>query len=109
MRIQLVAYHLLPAYVFARLKPRMFGECEMSEEAQVLDVRGLNCPLPVLKAKKAMRSLAAGDCGNIDWRDGAIAPGGWMTGAAIKVADWVLRGWSASRSLMRACVAAAVK
>ena len=61
MRIQLVAYHRLPAYVFARLKPRMFGECEMSEEAQVLDVRGLNCPLPVLKAKKAMRSLAAGD------------------------------------------------
>ncbi|MCB1420906.1 MAG: sulfurtransferase TusA family protein [Nitratireductor sp.] len=33
----------------------------MSDEAQILDVRGLNCPLPVLKAKKAMRSLAAGE------------------------------------------------
>jgi tRNA 2-thiouridine synthesizing protein A len=26
-----------------------------------LDLRGLNCPLPVLKARKAMRSLAPGD------------------------------------------------
>lgn len=27
---------------------------------QVLDVKGLNCPLPVLKAKKAMGQLATG-------------------------------------------------
>jgi len=27
----------------------------------VLDLRGLRCPLPVLKAKKTMRSLAVGD------------------------------------------------
>lgn len=26
-----------------------------------LDLRGLNCPLPVLKARKAMRSLSPGD------------------------------------------------
>ncbi len=26
-----------------------------------LDARGLRCPLPVLKAKKALRALAAGD------------------------------------------------
>ncbi|MGY6709447.1 MAG: sulfurtransferase TusA family protein [Rhizobiaceae bacterium] len=26
-----------------------------------LDLRGLNCPLPVLKARKAMRALAPGD------------------------------------------------
>ena len=26
-----------------------------------LDLRGLNCPLPVLKARKAMRSLTPGD------------------------------------------------
>lgn len=32
----------------------------MSDEASVLDVRGLNCPLPVLKAKKAMTTLGAG-------------------------------------------------
>lgn len=29
-------------------------------ESQVLDVKGLNCPLPVLKAKKALKSLPAG-------------------------------------------------
>lgn len=27
----------------------------------ILDVRGLNCPLPVLKAKKRMRDLQSGD------------------------------------------------
>jgi tRNA 2-thiouridine synthesizing protein A len=27
----------------------------------VLDVKGLNCPLPVLRANKALRPLAAGD------------------------------------------------
>ena len=26
-----------------------------------LDTRGLNCPLPVLKAQKAMRGMAAGE------------------------------------------------
>lgn len=30
-------------------------------EITVLDVTGLQCPLPVLKAQKALRSLAAGD------------------------------------------------
>jgi tRNA 2-thiouridine synthesizing protein A len=27
----------------------------------VLDLRGLRCPLPVLKARKAMQALSAGD------------------------------------------------
>lgn len=27
---------------------------------QVLDAKGLNCPLPILKAKKALQSLPAG-------------------------------------------------
>ncbi|MBL6929207.1 MAG: sulfurtransferase TusA family protein [Rhodospirillales bacterium] len=26
-----------------------------------LDARGLNCPLPILKAKKALKDVAAGD------------------------------------------------
>lgn len=26
-----------------------------------LDARGLNCPLPILRAKKALKELAAGD------------------------------------------------
>ena len=30
------------------------------EKTIELDTRGLNCPLPVLKAQKAMRGLAAG-------------------------------------------------
>lgn len=29
--------------------------------ADTLDARGLKCPLPVLKAKKAMKPLTAGD------------------------------------------------
>lgn len=32
----------------------------MSSEKTVLDLRGLKCPLPVLKARKAMQSLASG-------------------------------------------------
>ena len=28
---------------------------------QVLDAKGLNCPLPILKAKKALKSLAGGN------------------------------------------------
>ena len=27
----------------------------------VLDVKGLNCPLPILRAKKALKDLPAGD------------------------------------------------
>ena len=27
---------------------------------QLLDAKGLNCPLPILKAKKALKDLAAG-------------------------------------------------
>ncbi|MFV2089460.1 MAG: sulfurtransferase TusA family protein [Pseudomonadales bacterium] len=30
-----------------------------SQEVQVLDVTGLNCPMPLLKAKKALNSLPA--------------------------------------------------
>lgn len=32
----------------------------MSEE-RILDTKGLNCPLPVLKARRAMRDLSEGD------------------------------------------------
>ena len=27
----------------------------------ILDTKGMNCPLPILKAKKAIKELAAGD------------------------------------------------
>ncbi len=33
----------------------------MSSMEHTLDVRGLRCPLPVLKANKALRGLAAGE------------------------------------------------
>lgn len=36
------------------------GETDVADHT-VLDVRGLQCPLPVLRAKKAMRSLAVGE------------------------------------------------
>lgn len=29
--------------------------------AQTLDTKGLNCPLPILKAKKAIKDLQSGD------------------------------------------------
>ncbi len=32
----------------------------MSEISQELDARGLNCPLPILRAKKSIGSLASG-------------------------------------------------
>ena len=31
----------------------------MSEEVRILDVTGLNCPMPLLKAKKALNEMAA--------------------------------------------------
>ncbi|MDO8703778.1 MAG: sulfurtransferase TusA family protein [Sulfuricaulis sp.] len=33
----------------------------MSTTAQELDARGLNCPLPILRAKKAINGLQPGD------------------------------------------------
>ncbi|MEM8652998.1 MAG: sulfurtransferase TusA family protein [Pseudomonadota bacterium] len=32
----------------------------MSDEIEILDLRGLKCPLPVLKARKAMQPLSTG-------------------------------------------------
>jgi tRNA 2-thiouridine synthesizing protein A len=33
----------------------------MTEELQTLDARGLLCPLPVLKARKRLKTLASGE------------------------------------------------
>lgn len=33
----------------------------MSEVKQELDARGLNCPLPILRTKKAINGLASGE------------------------------------------------
>jgi tRNA 2-thiouridine synthesizing protein A len=41
---------------------------------QVLDTKGLNCPLPILKAKKALGGIAAGEQLEIHATDpGAVA------------------------------------
>ena len=36
------------------------GNNAMSDDPSVLDLRGLKCPLPVLKARKAMKAMAIG-------------------------------------------------
>ena len=33
----------------------------MTETTQELDTRGLNCPLPILRAKKTLNGMAAGE------------------------------------------------
>ena len=41
---------------------------------QVLDAKGLNCPLPILKAKKALKSLEGGNTLEIQSTDpGSVA------------------------------------
>lgn len=34
----------------------------MDEEVRILDVKGLNCPMPLLKAKKALNEMAPAAC-----------------------------------------------
>jgi tRNA 2-thiouridine synthesizing protein A len=34
----------------------------MKEEVRILDVKGLNCPMPLLKAKKALNEMSAQEC-----------------------------------------------
>ena len=41
---------------------------------QTLDVKGLNCPMPVLKTKKAMKALGNGDTLEVESTDpGSVA------------------------------------
>jgi tRNA 2-thiouridine synthesizing protein A len=41
---------------------------------QVLDAKGLNCPLPILKAKKALKSMAGGSTLEVSSTDpGSVA------------------------------------
>ena len=41
---------------------------------QVLDAKGLNCPLPILKAKKALKSMEGGKILEVQSTD----PGLWL-------------------------------
>ena len=40
-------------------------------ENRLLDTKGLNCPIPVLKARRAMRDLRAGDILTVEATDPA--------------------------------------
>lgn len=42
----------------------LYSSITMSDDA-LLDTRGLKCPLPVLKARKRLKSLATGDILNL--------------------------------------------
>ncbi len=37
------------------------GQATAAHQPKVLDARGLNCPLPILKAKKAITDMASGE------------------------------------------------
>ena len=41
--------------------PRTPLDLTMTDFNRELDTRGLNCPLPILKAKKALADMASGD------------------------------------------------
>lgn len=41
----------------------------MTQHDSELDVRGLNCPLPILRAKKALASLATGQVLRVEATD----------------------------------------
>jgi len=43
------------------LKHRQHGDSNMNPTTRTLDARGLNCPLPILRTRKAMAGLAAGE------------------------------------------------
>ena len=34
----------------------------MNDQIRILDVKGLNCPMPLLKAKKALNEMSGGEC-----------------------------------------------
>ena len=46
-----------PSYVATEWPPRMMRMDTQKE----LDTRGLNCPLPILKAKKALADMVSGE------------------------------------------------
>ena len=41
----------------------------MSESTRSLDVKGLSCPLPILRAKKALSEMASGETLSIEATD----------------------------------------
>ena len=41
----------------------------MSESSRSLDVKGLSCPLPILRAKKALSEMASGETMSIEATD----------------------------------------
>lgn len=58
--------------------------------SQTLDARGLNCPLPVLKARKAIKAVSSGDCLTVLATDPAayIDFQHFCDSAGHELADW---------------------
>lgn len=57
------------------MSPDDFTSCSTRAVIQELDARGLRCPMPLLKAKQALRDLAGGELLRVmatdagSWRD----------------------------------------
>jgi tRNA 2-thiouridine synthesizing protein A len=52
---------------------RLYGTQGIVMATETLDAKGLNCPMPIMKAKKAMKALSAGDTLAIEATDpGAV-------------------------------------
>ena len=60
------------------------------QETQVLDARGLLCPMPIVKTAKAMKELAPGDVLKVMATDrGSIADvPAWATTTGNELLDW---------------------
>jgi tRNA 2-thiouridine synthesizing protein A len=50
-----------PDVIVVTIEPSDGTRGSMSENDIIVDARGLNCPLPVLRARKALRALAPGE------------------------------------------------
>jgi len=52
---------ILATSLLCHTRGLLFGT-RMSEEVRILDVKGLNCPMPLLKAKKTLNEMQALEC-----------------------------------------------
>lgn len=54
---------IIPRWTLSRLQKFKIGyDVAMNEPHRELDATGLNCPMPLLKAKQALNALSAGEC-----------------------------------------------
>ena len=52
----------LPLSLYLATPKELSAECNLAEsDIQELDARGLDCPMPLLKAKRALNAMASGE------------------------------------------------